>query len=255
MGIELTAGRNFSPNLASDSQRVIINETLARQLNLKDPVGKRITNGGATWEVIGVIEDFHYESLREEIQGLCMQLGNSPSVVAVKLKTADMRKSIAAITALWKSFAPGQPIRYDFLDERIKTMYADVERTGKIFTSFTILTIIVACLGLFALSAFMAEQRSKEIGIRKVLGASIAGITALLSKDFLKLIVIAMLIASPVAWWAMSKWLQDFTYRTSIGWWIFIIAGGISVLIALITVSFQSLKAATTNPVKSLRNE
>ena len=255
IGIRLVTGRNFSADIVSDSQRVIINQTLARELNLKDPVGKQITNGNGTWEVIGVVEDFHFESLRQKVEGLCLQLGNSPSVVSVKISGGDMRKSIASITALWQSFAPGQPIRYDFLDERIKLMYADVDRMGKIFTSFTILTIIVACLGLFALSAFMAEQRSKEIGIRKVLGASIPGITALLSKDFLKLIVIAMVIASPIAWWAMSKWLEDFNYRTSIGWWIFIVAGLISLLIALITISFQSLKAATANPVKTLRNE
>jgi putative ABC transport system permease protein len=255
IGIRLVAGRNFSADIVSDSQRVIINQTLARELNLKDPVGKQIANGNGTWEVIGVVEDFHFESLRQKVEGLCLQLGNSPSVVSVKISGGDMRKSIASITALWQSFAPGQPIRFDFLDERIKLMYADVERMGKIFTSFTILTIIVACLGLFALSAFMAEQRSKEIGIRKVLGASITGITALLSKDFLKLIAIAMIIASPIAWWAMSKWLEDFNYRTSIGWWIFIVAGVISLLIALITISFQSLKAATANPVKTLRSE
>jgi putative ABC transport system permease protein len=255
IGIRLVAGRNFSPDIPSDSQRVIINHTLAKELNLKDPVGKQITNGNGTWEVIGVVEDFHFESLREKVEGLCLQLGNSPSVVSIKVSGGDMRKSIASITALWRSFAPSQPIRYDFLDERIKQMYADVERMGKIFTSFTILTIIVACLGLFALSAFMAEQRSKEIGIRKVLGASITGITALLSKDFLKLILVAMVIASPIAWWTMNKWLEDFNYRTGIGWWIFILAGVISLLIALITISFQSLKAATTNPVKTLRNE
>ena len=181
-------------------------------------------------------------------------LGNSPSIVSVKVKTADIKNLIPSITSVWKKFAPAQPIRYTFLDESFANMYADVQRMGSIFTSFAILAIIIACLGLFALSAFMAEQRNKEIGIRKVLGASVSGITTMLSKDFVKLVVIAIVIASPIAWWAMTKWLQDFVYRITIGWWMIAIAGLIAVVIALITVSFQAIKAAIANPVKSLKN-
>jgi putative ABC transport system permease protein len=154
-----------------------------------------------------------------------------------------------------KVFSPNQAFRYTFLDESFANMYANVQRTGNIFTSFAVLAIIIACLGLFALSAFMAEQRNKEIGIRKVLGASVSGITAMLSKDFVKLVIISIIVASPVAWWAMTKWLQDFAYRISISWWMIAIAGLSAIVIALLTISFQSIKAALTSPVKTLRAE
>src|SRR5204863_6877556 len=178
-----------------------------------------------------------------------------PSIVSVKVKTADIKNLVPSITSVWKKFAPAQPIRYTFLDESFANMYADVQRMGSIFTSFAILAIIIACLGLFALSAFMAEQRNKEIGIRKVLGASVSGITTMLSKDFVKLVIISIVIASPIAWWAMTKWLQDFAYRIPMSWWMFAIAGLVAIIIALITISFQSIKAALMNPVKSLRSE
>ncbi|HSC38291.1 MAG TPA: FtsX-like permease family protein, partial [Chitinophagaceae bacterium] len=256
MGMKIVAGRNFSPDIASDSQAVIINQTLARRLNLKDPIGRRITNG-AVFTVIGVVADFNFNSMRDNIDGLCMHLGNSPSIVSVKINTADMAGLISSVTAVWKKFAPAQPIRYAFLDERFAAMYADVLRMGRIFTSFAVLAIVIACLGLFALSAFMAEQRSKEIGVRKVLGASVSSITTLLSRDFVKLVIISIVIASPIAWWAMNKWLQDFSfsYRAGIGWWIFVLAAAVALLIALLTVSFQSIKAARANPVKSLKAE
>jgi putative ABC transport system permease protein len=184
-----------------------------------------------------------------------MILGISPSIVSIKLHSSDMDKLIPAITAVWKKFSPDQPIRYTFMDESFANMYADVERTAWILTSFAVLALVIACLGLFALSSFMAEQRSKEIGIRKVLGASVSGITALMSKDFVKLVVISIVIASPLAWWAMNQWLNDFAYREPISWWVFAVASGIAIFIALFTVSFQSVKAATTNPVKSLKSE
>jgi putative ABC transport system permease protein len=166
-----------------------------------------------------------------------------------------VQNAIADVSAVWKKFSPDQTIRYTFLDDEFASTYADVIRTGNIFTSFAVLAIIIACLGLFALSAFMAEQRSKEIGVRKVLGASVQGITALLSMDFVKLVLLAILIASPIAWWAMNKWLQDFTYKIPISWWMFAAGGLCAILIALLTVSFQSVKAALANPVKSLRSE
>jgi putative ABC transport system permease protein len=254
-GMKLVAGRNFNPAMKTDSQAVIINQTLAKKLNLKSPVGKRITNGGDPMLVIGVVQDFNYESLRDGIEPLVMHLANSPSIVSVKIKADDVKNTLAQITATWKNFSPNQPIRYTFMDERFANMYADVQRMGRIFTSFAILAICIACLGLFALAAFMAEQRSKEIGIRKVLGASVGSITSLLSMNFIKLVFIAIIIASPVAWWAMTKWLQDFTYRITISWWMFAVAGVVAIIIALATVSYQSIKAALMNPVKSLKAE
>jgi putative ABC transport system permease protein len=175
--------------------------------------------------------------------------------MTIKFRGGDVPHTIASVSALWKKYSPDQAIRYTFLDQEFANMYADVIRTGSIFTSFAVLAIIIACLGLFALSAFMAEQRSKEIGIRKVLGASVQGITTLLSGDFIKLVLLAILIASPIAWWGMNKWLQDFAYQIDISWWIFAAAGLGAILIALLTVSFQSIKAALANPVKSLRSE
>jgi putative ABC transport system permease protein len=253
LGMKLLEGRSFSEEIPGDTQSVILNESMVKQLGLKSPVGKRITNGGI-FTVIGVVQDFNFESMRDHIQPLALQYGLSPSIVSVKVKTADMKNTLQSITDIWKSFAPDQSMRYTFLDERFANMYADVQRMSRIFTSFAILAIMIACLGLFALSAFMAEQRSKEIGIRKVLGAGVSRITTLLSVDFIKPVLIAMVIASPIAWWAMHQWLQDFAYRISIQWWVFVLAGLGAVLIALLTISFQSIKAAVANPVDSLKS-
>lgn len=255
MGMHIVAGRDFSVDMPTDSQTVIINQTMAKQLGMKDPIGKRITNTNQVWTIIGVIEDFHFESFRDNIRPLCMVIGNSPSIVSIKVNAADMRHFIGSVTSLWKDFAPHQPIRYSFLDQRFARMYTDVLRTGRIFTSFAILAIIVACLGLLGLSAFMAEQRTKEIGIRKVLGASVSNVLTLLSKDFLRLVLIAVVIASPLAWYIMSRWLENFAYHINVEWWVFILAGLIATVIALLTVSFQSVKAALMNPVQSLRSE
>jgi len=256
MGMKIVEGRNFSKDMASDSSATIINKTMAAKLGLKNAIGQRIVNGWETWTVIGVMEDFNFESMRQDVSALCLVLGNNTStIIAAKIKTANTQSVVSYISAVWKDFAPDQPIRYTFLDESFANMYADVQRTGSIFTSFAVLAIIIACLGLFALSSFMAEQRNKEIGIRKVLGASVSGITAMLSKDFVKLVIISILLASPIAYWAMTKWLRDFAYRISITWWMIAVAGLTAIVIALITISFQSIKAAVANPVKSLRTE
>ncbi|PSL23296.1 ABC transporter permease [Chitinophaga ginsengisoli] len=255
LSMNIVQGRDFSIDMRTDSQAVIINQTMAKQLNLKDPIGKRITNNGATWTVIGVVEDFHFESLRQTIRPLCLIIDNSPSIISVKASTANMHDLIGSITTVWKDFAPHQPIRYTFLDQRFARMYTDVQRTGQIFTSFAVLAIIVACLGLLGLSAFMAEQRTKEIGVRKVLGASISNLLILLSKDFLKLVILAIIIATPLAWYAMDRWLENFAFHIDIEWWVFILAGFIAVVIALLTVSYQSLRAALVNPVQSLKSE
>ncbi len=258
LGMKLVQGRNFSYDMSADTagKTVIINQTLAKRLNLKNPIGKLITNGN-TFTVIGVVQDFNFDSMHNMIAPLALHFSLSPSLVSIKIKGADIKNTLQSITATWKQFAPDQPIRYTFMDESFANMYADVQRMGHIFTTFAILAIVIACLGLFALSAFMAEQRSREIGIRKVLGASVSGITTLLSFDFVKLVTLAILIASPIAWWAMNKWLQGFAYHASmqVQWWIFVTAGLAAILIALITVSFQSIKAALMNPVKSLKSE
>jgi putative ABC transport system permease protein len=255
MGIKLLKGRNFSPDFAGDSMSVVINKTLADRLGIKEPDGRRITNGWEHFTVVGIVEDFNFESMRQQINGLVLKPGTSPSMVSVKMTGADMSQTIPAITAIWKKFSPNQSIRYSFLDEKFASMYKDVQRMQQIFTSFAILAVIIACLGLFALSAFMAEQRRKEISIRKVLGATVTQVTSLLSKDFVKLVLIALVVACPIAWWAMNKWLQDFVYKTDINWWIFAGAGVTVIVIALATVSFQSIAAALRNPAKSLRSE
>ena len=257
IGMELVAGRNFDPRNHADDQAVIINQKMADDLNLKSAVGKRITNGGDVFTVVGVARDFNYESMRQRIDGVVMHFdpGKNSSIVSVKIKGGDVKNALADISAVWKQFSPGQPIRYSFMDETFAGMYADVQRMGRIFTTFAVLAIIIACLGLFALAAFMAEQRSKEIGIRKVLGASVSNITALMSFDFIKLVTIAIVIATPIAWWAMTKWLQDFTYRINVSWWMFAVAACLSIFIAALTVGYQSIKAALSNPVKSLKSE
>jgi len=256
LGIKLVEGRNFSYDMADDTsgKSIIINQKLAKGLGLKNPLGARISDGGI-YTVIGVVQNFNFESMRGEIDPMVLHFGLSTSIMTIKLRGGDIQNAVSHVSALWKRYSPNQPIRYTFLDEEFAKMYADVTRTGKIFTSFAVLAIIIACLGLFALSAFLAEQRSKEIGIRKVLGASVQGITTLLSAGFIKLVLLAILIASPIAWWFMHKWLQDFAYRIAISWWMFAIAGLGAISIALITVSFQSIKAALANPVKSLRSE
>jgi putative ABC transport system permease protein len=254
LGIKMVEGRNFDRNLASDSAAIIINQKMARELG-GNMIGKRITNYAGLWTVIGVVEDFHYESLREDIRPLALVQGFEASVLAVKLKTENMSASIQSITQVWDRFAPHQPVRYSFLDERYEAMYADVERMGKIFTSFSVLAIVVACLGLFGLSAFMVEQRSKEISVRLVLGASMNSVFQLLTWNFVKLVLIAFGIAAPLGWYLMDRWLQDYAYKTEMGWDIFAITGILALLIALLTISYQSIKAAHTNPVQNLKSE
>ena len=254
LGIKLMEGRDFDRDLASDSSAIIINQKMQKELG-GNLLGKRIDNYAGSWNVIGIVEDFHFESLREDIAPLGLVLGKEASVLAVKLKTEDMAGSIKSLTVLWNKFAPHQSIRYSFLDDRYAAMYADVKRMEKIFTSFSILAIIVACLGLFALSAFMVEQRSKEISVRLVLGASVNSVFQLLTWNFLKLVLIAFILAAPLGWYLMSRWLEDYAYRISIGWDVFTVSGGLSVLIALFTISYQSIKAAVMSPVNGLRSE
>jgi putative ABC transport system permease protein len=254
LGMHLVAGRNFSATMPSDSQAVIINQAMADKLGYKDPLGQAINNGQRL-TIIGVVENFYFESMKQEVSPLCMVLGNSNSMVSVKVNGSNMKEALASISAVWKTFQPTQSLRYNFLDQSYASMYADVQRMQFMFTGFTILAIIVACLGLFALAAFMAEQRSKEVGIRKVLGATLTNIFTLLTGSFLKLVCISLFIALPLGWLLMNKWLEDYTYRISITWGMFAFAGVAVVFIALFTVSFQAVKAAVANPVKSLKTE
>jgi putative ABC transport system permease protein len=203
-----------------------------------------------------VVKDFNYSSLHEKVASLVLhQDPKTIEKMAVKIKAADIGNTIAFINATWNKFSPGYPLEYKFLDENFGEMYKSEDRLSRLLSIFTGMAIFVGCMGLFGLAAFTAEQRTKEIGIRKVLGASVMGIVTMLSKTFLKPVLIASLIAFPIAWWAMNTWLQDFEYRVSITWRVFGIAALVALLIALVTVSFQTIKAAISNPIKSLRTE
>lgn len=260
MGIEVLKGRSFSKDFKGDSAAMIINETTAGLLGYGDPVGKNIyaNNGNGsmtTYTVIAVVKNFHFESLRQNIGPLCFTLGNSTGLASFKVSAGNIKNLLSQVENKWKAMVPSVPFSYRFLDDAFDEMYRAEQRIGKVALSFAILAILIACLGLFGLATYIAEQRTKEIGVRKVLGASVGNIVSMLSKDFIKLVFVSALFAFPLAWWFMHTWLQDFAYRINIGWWIFIIAGAVAVLIALLTVSFQAIKAAIANPVKSLRTE
>ena len=260
IGIKLLKGRNFSPDFRTDSSAVIINETTARVLGYADPIGKQVytfnDEGQPTaYPIIGVVKNFHFETLHNEVRPLMFLLQNSTGLASFKVDAAAITPLIREVRNKWTTLAPGAPFSFRFLDDSFNEMYQSEQKVGKIAMIFSILAILISCLGIFGLATFIAEQRTKEIGIRKVLGASIHGIVSLLSADFIKLVAIAFLIATPLAWWVMNKWLQDFVYRTSFSWWIFLVAGVAALLIALVTVSTQAVRAAMTNPVRSLRAE
>jgi putative ABC transport system permease protein len=260
MGMQIVKGRNFSKDFGSDSSAIIINETTEKFLNRKDPIGTNLyisddNNKMIPFTIIGVVKNFNYESLHQNIGPLSFLLAKNGRFIAFKVSTSNVADIIAAVEDKWKTLAPGMPFSYRFLDESFKEMYDAEQRVGKIALIFSVLAIAIACLGLFGLATFIAEQRTKEIGIRKVLGATVTGIVQLLSKDFVILVFIAFIIAAPVGWYFMHRWLQDFVYRINISWWIFLLAAGLAIFIALATVSFQAIKTALMNPVKSLRTE
>jgi putative ABC transport system permease protein len=262
MKIRVLQGRSFSPAF-SDSASVILNETAAKQIGWKDPVGKYLEYPGNSqrFKVIAVVKDFSVASLREMVEPFALfhtssktyDLGHS--YISVRYSPGSMNTYMAALENKWKRFVPGTPFDYSFLDGEFESLYRSEQRMGNVFGVFTFLSIFVACLGLFGLSVYTAERRKKEIGVRKVLGASVQSVVALLSRDFLKLVLISAIIAFPVAWVAMNKWLEDFAYRTEIGWAVFIFAAIAALAIALLTIGSQSIKAAIANPVKSLRTE
>lgn len=270
MRMEVLAGRGFSRDF-SDSLSVVLNEKAARDLGLSDPekvIGQRITMPGSFFDreeknvdftVVGIVRDFHFQSLHEPIVPLFMlyhQVSRgADGLLAVRVQPAQFQSFIQNASAKWKEMLPDQPFRYTFLDADLAALYRDEQRAKRLFVLFAGLAIFIACIGLLGLAAYLTRQRTKEIGIRKVLGASVGNITTLLAQDFLKLVIVSIAIASPIAWWAMSKWLGNFAYRTTVGWGVIALAGLCAVGVALLTVSFQSIRAALANPVKSLRSE
>jgi len=263
-GIPIAAGRNFSREYATDTTSFLLNVAATQALGMHSPqeaIGKNFKYGDQKGKVIGVIADFHFESLHQNIVPLilCMpaasQAGNFFSRISVKIAGNNVTAALSYLEKTWKKYLPETPFEYTFLDENFDKLYRSEQRQGILFTTFACIAIFIACLGLLGLSAFAITQRIKEIGIRKVLGASVGGIVGLLSKDFLKLVAIAAIIAFPVAWYVMHNWLRDFAYRISMQWWVFLVAGVLASAVALITISFQAIKAAVANPVKSLRSE
>jgi putative ABC transport system permease protein len=260
LGMHLSKGRNFFKQYGSDSSAMIINETAAKAFGWgANPLGHTVTRPGdngqvSTYTVVGIVKDFHFSSLHDLITPLVMTLGGNGTVI-VKVKTGDMASVLASMKITWDSLKPTEPFSYSFLDDRFNNTYKEEQNIGRITGVFAGLTIFVACLGLFGLAAFTAERRKKEIGIRKVLGANISGLAVLLSSDFFKLVLIAFICASPIAWYVMNQWLQGFAYRIHFDWLIFAIAAMAVVVITLLTVSYQSIRAALGNPINSLRSE
>lgn len=254
--VKIAQGRWFKSG-NEDEHNYILNETAAREFNMHKPIiGQRFTWGGDTGQVIGIVKDFHYKSMHDKIGPMVLMSSNGRgSYIFAKTVPANIPKAINVAESVWAKYVPNQPFNYHFLDDSFNTLYKSDIKTSQLIFVFSLIAIIISALGLFGLAAFTAEQRTKEIGIRKVLGASVQQITTLLSKDFVMLVIIAIVIASPIAWWAMNKWLQDFAYRIDLSAWIFLSAGCLAILIAIISVSVQAIKAAIANPANSLRTE
>ena len=260
MGIQLKDGRDFDPSFSLDTNNYLVNEAALRKIGYKDPIGKELTMWGDKGTIVGVMKDYHQNSLHVPIEPLILRLfkkswnsywGN----VLVRTEKGKTKQAIASMEKTYRQFNPGFPFRYFFTDAEMLKNYKAEHTVSKLSKYFAFLAIFISCLGLFGLVTFTAQQRVKEIGIRKVLGASVSGIVRMLSKDFIKLVLLAAVIAFPVAWWAMNRWLGDFAYRIHIGWWVFVASGIAAMLIALLTVSFQAIKSAIASPVKSLRTE
>jgi putative ABC transport system permease protein len=269
LGMKIVEGRDFTAGRSSDSSSILINQQAVRSLGFGDqPLGKKIiqivgknpdgtpdpTNTKA-WTVIGVVQDFHYESMKDAIEPVAFFPMLSTGYIALRFEAQHTTDVIDLAEKKWKQMAPGAAFVYSFLDEDFEKMYASEQRLGKIFMTFSLLAIVIACLGLFGLTAYTAEQRTKEIGIRKVLGASVPNIVVLLGKEFAKLVAVAFAITVPIAWYSVTWWLTGYSYKTEVGPWIYILTGVIIAAITITTISFQSIKAAIANPVKSLRSE
>ena len=262
-GMSMVTGRNFSAQITSDTLSkqgtYLINETAAKRMGWTPAtaLGKRVKFWGTDGTVIGVVKDFHFRPLHTSIEPFILRFRPKEFYFTLLVKTKPNRvaRTLTDIGSVYKKLDPSNPVSYGFIDQDLNRQYQSEQRVGRIIFCFAILTILVSCLGLFGLTAFTAEQRTREIGIRKVMGASVASVVTLLSKDFLKLVVIASVIAAPLTWYAMNSWLQDFAYRIDMEWWVFVLAALLAIGIALLTVSFQSVKAALMSPVKSLRSE
>ncbi|OJV16733.1 MAG: cell division protein FtsX [Dyadobacter sp. 50-39] len=259
-GLKMAAGRPFSKEFGTDTtQAMVVNEAATKLFGYakpEDAIGRRFRQWGREGKIVGVIKDFHFRSLQETIKPLTMRIEpGGTDLVSVKIEGNRLKEAVATVEEKWKTLIPGRPFSYYFMDEFFDRQYRSEERFEKLFLNFAILAIFISCLGLLGLASYSTMQRTKEIGVRKVMGASIASIVGLLSIDFLKLVIIAFVVASPIAYFGMDRWLENFAYRTDIYWWVFVAAAVLSVAIAFITVSFQSIRAAVMNPVKSLRSE
>ncbi len=262
LGMTMARGRNFSKDFPTDSSGVILNEAAAKMLGFKDPVNRNLYypenidfKNPTIYHIVGIVKDFNFNSLRQQVTPMALLWHRQNSSIAFRVNTGNISGLVNQIENKWSAMAPGQPFNYSFMDKDFENIYKVEQRVGKIFISFAVLAILIACLGLFGLVTYAAEQRTKEISIRKVLGASSGNIVSLLSRDFVILVIVAAVIAFPIAWWGMNQWLQDFAYRVQISWWIFFIAGMVALGIALVTVSMQAIRAALSNPVKNLRSE
>jgi putative ABC transport system permease protein len=256
LDLPLAAGRSFSKEFSDEGSQLLFNETAIRVMGLKDPVGQKVSMWNEPKIIAGVVRDFHLTSLHEPIAPMVFRYSpQETSTILVKIKAGEEKATIDRLGSFYQKFNPGFDFNFRFLDEAYQAQYVSERLISKLSRYFAGLAILISCLGLFGLSMFTAEQRTKEIGIRKVLGASVAGITAMLAKDFLKLVVVAIVIAWPVAYWGMNRWLADFAYHVDLQWWLFAVAGLVAIGIAFLTVGFQSMRAALANPVKSLRSE
>jgi ABC-type antimicrobial peptide transport system permease subunit len=256
-GMKLLAGRGFSKEFKADSANFIVNEKALQVMGmqLSTAVGKPLSFGGTKGTIIGVVKDFNFKPIQQAIEPLVLRRNTWGGYVVVRAKPGLTEATIQGLEKISKELNPQYPFTYNFLDEDLANLYQAEKRIGSLFNVFAALAIFISCLGLYGLSAFVAERRTKEMSVRKVLGASTVGLVRLLSKDFLKLVLLAFLIATPLAWYLMNRWLEGFAYHIDLSWWTFALAGMLALLIALFTVSYQAIKAAIANPVKSLRNE
>ena len=262
IGFEFVEGRGYSRE-TNDSLSIILNESAVKTMGLENPVGKKISQiqrgMPVSYTIIGVIKDFNFQSLRDPITPLTIQsiesLAEGPAYAIARVRSNDVASVIAQVEAKWKALAPEQPFKFIFLDQALNAQYESEQQANRAFAIFSGLAIVIACVGLFGLAAYMANLRTKEIGVRKVMGASVTSVVVLLTKDFTKLILIAFVLSVPLSYYIMDQWLQGFAYRIDLGVGVFLIAGLIALLISWITVSYQSIKAAIVNPIKSLRSE
>ena len=257
-GLQLLAGRKYQH--ADTLRELVVNETFLRKVGIQRPeqaIGKMLRfYGQPALPIVGVVKDFNNQSLHSEISPIVMSTGTDRyQTLSLKISTHNISQTLSLIKQQWQQTFPDKVFDYQFVDEKLAQYYEQDEKMLRLFKAFAGVAIFISCLGLFGLMAFTAQQRTKEIGIRKVLGASVTGIVSLLSKDFLKLVLLANVIAWPLAWWGMQTWLQNFEYRTSVTWWVFALAGGVALVIAFFTMSFQAVRAALANPINALRSE